>query len=92
MDAALAAEGLTVAGAGTSGGSSIWLRAEGRDTGPLAARLQEKGVLIEPGAPFFATATGALSQGGPATEFYRLAYSSIPVGRIGDGVALVAQG
>jgi GntR family transcriptional regulator/MocR family aminotransferase len=92
MDAAIAAEGLTVAGAGTSGGSSIWLRSEGTDTGALAARLQEKGVLLEPGAPFFATATHALSQGGPANEFYRLAYSSIPVGRITEGVALVARG
>lgn len=92
MDAAIAAEGLTVAGAGTSGGSSIWLRCEGTDTGALAARLQEKGVLLEPGAPFFATATDALSQGGLANEFYRLAYSSIPVGRIAEGVALVARG
>ncbi len=85
MDAAIAANGLTVAGQGTFGGSSVWMKAPaGVDTAALAARLQAQGVLIEPGAPFFA---------GPdvPVEFYRLAYSSIGAERIGEGVRLVAE-
>jgi GntR family transcriptional regulator/MocR family aminotransferase len=55
----------------------------GVDTQDLARRLQAQGVLIEPGHSFFT---------GPAQprNFYRLAYSSIPAGRIEKGVALVA--
>jgi GntR family transcriptional regulator/MocR family aminotransferase len=76
--------GLTVAGQNTSGGSSIWVRTpDGTDTTALALSLRAHGVLIEPGAPFFAAET-------PPTEYLRLAYSSIPDGRIRDGVALIA--
>lgn len=84
IDAAINAEGLTIAGAGTYGGSSVWLRGfDGMDSTVLAQRLRAKGVLIEPGTPFFAGPT-------PPTEFFRIAYSSIPSNRIAAGVALIA--
>jgi GntR family transcriptional regulator/MocR family aminotransferase len=83
LETELARHGLPVAGSGTSGGSSLWMRApEGTDTARLAAGLAAQGVLIEPGHPFFA---------GPDAprHFYRLAYSSIPAARIPEGVALI---
>lgn len=83
MEGAVAATGLTVVGRPAAGGSSLWLRAPGRDMRAAALALREKGVLIEPGAAFFA------DPGGEAAEFYRLAWSSIPVGRIAEGVGLV---
>lgn len=81
MVAALAAQGVGV-GQGGVGGSSFWLRAPGVDTSVLAAGLRGRGVLIEPGAPFFAAEV-------PPVEFYRLAYSSIPAGRIAEGVGML---
>jgi GntR family transcriptional regulator/MocR family aminotransferase len=85
MDTALEAEGLVVAGQGTSGGSSVWMRAPDRmDMERVAAGLRDKGVLIEPGAPFFAAER-------PPIEFFRLAYSSIPAARIAEGVALIGE-
>lgn len=84
LEAELARHGLAVAGSGTSGGSSLWMRAPaGTDTARLAAHLAGQGVLIEPGHPFFA---------GPDAprHFYRLAYSSIPAARIPEGTALIA--
>lgn len=84
LEHAIQHHGLTIAGRGTFGGSSIWMRApDGVDTAKTAQELQAKGVLIEPGAPFFASDD-------PPNQFYRLAYSSIPSARIGDGVALIA--
>ncbi len=85
LERAVAEHGLTIAGRGAYGGSSLWMRApEHVDTEPLALALQARGVLIEPGAPFFA---------GPkrARNFFRLAYSSIPAERIAPGVATIAQ-
>lgn len=85
MNAAIRAEGLTIVGQGSNGGSSVWLRApDGVDTSTLAKTLQADGVLIEPGAPFFAAEN-------PPMEFFRLAYSSIPVARIPEGIALIAK-
>jgi GntR family transcriptional regulator/MocR family aminotransferase len=57
---------------------------DGVNTNFLSERLRLESVLIEPGAAFFA---------GPEkpTCYYRLAYSSIPTGRIRDGIALVAR-
>ncbi len=84
MEAALAQHGLTVAGRGVHGGSSIWMRApDGIDMSRIATDLRGNGVLIEPGAPFFH---------GPQRprNHYRLAYSSIPSDRIGAGIALIA--
>ena len=85
MERALRAHGLTIAGRGAFGGSSFWMQApEGVDPDLLAARLKARDVLIEPGTPFFSTATR------PGPGFYRLAYSSIAADRIGPGVALIA--
>ena len=85
METALAAHGLPVAGRGVFGGSSIWMRAaQGVDTGVLESRLRARGVLIEPGHPFFYGAA-------PPRNYYRLAYSSIPSPRIGEGIAILAE-
>lgn len=85
MDTALSAHGLTIAGQGTYGGSSVWLRAPtGIDTTELAQRLRADHVLVEPGAPFF----GSTPQ---PTEYMRLAYSSIPSARIPEGIRLIAN-
>jgi GntR family transcriptional regulator/MocR family aminotransferase len=84
MEEAIAAHGMTPAPEGGSGGSSIWMAApDGQDTARLAERLRAKGVLIEPGRPFYSDATAR-------TDRYRLAYSSIPEGRIAEGVAIIA--
>jgi GntR family transcriptional regulator/MocR family aminotransferase len=84
LEAELAHHGLPIEGAGKSGGSSLWLRAPAHvDTAQLATRLAAQGVLIEPGRAFF-TAPDA------PRNFYRLAYSSIPVARIPEGVSLLA--
>jgi GntR family transcriptional regulator/MocR family aminotransferase len=83
-EAALAEEGLHVAGRGVFGGSSIWMQApEGVDTETLDRRLREQGVLIEPGRPFF-------HQPDPPRNYYRLAYTSIPAERIPEGIARLA--
>ncbi|OYW51753.1 MAG: GntR family transcriptional regulator, partial [Rhodobacterales bacterium 12-65-15] len=84
MAEAIAAEGLEVAGQGGFGGSSFWMRApEGVDTETLALALRAEGVLIEPGRAFFA--------GGGPGNLYRLAYSSIPLPRVAEGVARIAR-
>lgn len=85
IDDAIAAHRLTVAGKGSFGGSAIWMQAApGVDTAALALRLRDDGVLIEPGAAFFAGNR-------PAGHFFRLAYSSIAANRIAPGIALIAR-
>jgi len=85
MDKAVAEHGLTIAGAGSFGGSALWMRAPDHiDTIELAQRLQAKSVLIEPGHSFFA------GPGAPRNT-YRLAYSSIPSQHIREGIALIAR-
>jgi len=85
MEEALAAHDLTISGRGYFGGSSFWMRApQSVNTDDLARRLQTKGVLIEPGRPFF---TGSRQP----TNYYRLAYSSIPTARIKEGVDIIAK-
>ncbi len=85
MEDSLRNHGLTVAGQGTYGGSSVWLQApSGVDTAVLADKLREESVLVEAGAPFFASDD-------PPSEFFRLAYSSIPSSRIPEGVRLIAN-
>jgi GntR family transcriptional regulator/MocR family aminotransferase len=54
------------------------------DTTQAARRLRDKGVLIEPGQAFFAGDH-------KPSNFYRLAYSSIPSNRIKQGIGLLAQ-
>lgn len=85
MEEALARHGLGVEGRGAYGGSSIWMRAPGHvDSERLDHVLRGRGVLIEPGRPFF-------HGHGRPRNFYRLAYSSIPAERIADGIGLVAD-
>ncbi|SLN58230.1 MocR-like pyridoxine biosynthesis transcription factor PdxR [Ruegeria meonggei] len=85
MDTAIAEHGLTVAGRGVLGGSSMWMSAPDHvDMTRLAHKLQSQSVHIEPGAPFFS---------GPEKpqNFYRLGYSSIAAERIAPGVKLIAD-
>ncbi|MDK3074060.1 PLP-dependent aminotransferase family protein [Sedimentitalea sp. JM2-8] len=85
IETAISEHGLTIAGSGVYGGSSLWMRApDGTDSTALAMDLARDGVLIEPGTPFFS---------GPdrPTQFYRLGYSSIPAARIAPGIARIAQ-
>lgn len=85
MDAAILRHGLEIAGKGAFGGSAFWMRApEGTDTQDLARALEAESVLIEPGAPFFAGARRP-------TNYYRLAYSSIPPERIDEGIARIRR-
>ena len=85
MQAAIDANGLTIAGKGVHGGSSFWMQApDGIDTERLAKALRDKDVLIEPGLSFFRGDR-------PETTYYRLAYSSIPSERIPEGVARIAR-
>ena len=85
LDEAIGTHGLSVAGRGLLGGSSIWMTAPDHvDTTQLARRLQDQSVHIEPGEPFFS---------GPdrPRNFYRLGYSSITPQRIGPGIKLIAD-
>ncbi|WP_322867145.1 PLP-dependent aminotransferase family protein [Aquicoccus sp. G2-2] len=85
MNAAIAEHGLSIAGQGTFGGSSLWMRTpDYADADSLAARVRARGVLIEPGAPFFADP----AQG---NRHYRLGYSSIPAARIAAGISQIAD-
>lgn len=85
IDNAIATQGLTVAGQGTFGGSSVWMKAPTHiDTATLDTALRPKGVLIEPGAAFFDSPA-------PPRNFYRLAYSSIQETRIMPGIKLIAE-
>jgi GntR family transcriptional regulator/MocR family aminotransferase len=83
MEEAIAQAGLTVAGQGGFGGSSFWMRAP-RETEALARSLRAEGVLIEPGRSFFDPAR-------PDPFHYRLGYGSIPVNRIPEGIARIAE-
>lgn len=85
LEASVSLHGLAVAGRGVYGGSSLWMAAPiGTDTRVLAQNLHSSGVLIEPGAPFFAGPERPL-------HYYRLGYSSIPEPRIAKGVEQIAQ-
>ncbi|MFT6675638.1 MAG: GntR family transcriptional regulator/MocR family aminotransferase [Sulfitobacter sp.] len=85
MEDALAAQDLQISGRGAYGGSSFWMRAPDHiNTEDLARRLLAKGVLIEPGRSFFAGDH-------QPSNYYRLAYSSIPTARIEEGVKLIGQ-
>ncbi len=83
--ASLAEAGLAPSDGNTFGGASLWIAAPaGTDTGALAARLKPEGVLIEPGAPFFAAPQ-------PPRHFMRLGFSAIGSDRIPEGVARIAK-
>ena len=84
MAAALKRGGFQLADAASHGGSSFWARAPNDlDARVLAARAMEKGVLIEPGAPFFAARADA--------PYFRVSYSSTSSERIKAGVAALAS-
>lgn len=85
MEEAIRDNGLTVAGQGGFGGSSIWMRAPaGVDTEVLAERLGADGVTIEPGRVFFDPAQAP-------RNFYRLGYSSIAQAKIPEGIARIGR-
>jgi len=85
MRAGIARHGLQIAGASQSGGSALWMRApDGIDTEVLAESLRAEGVLIEPGASFFARGEGP-------NPHYRLGFSSIQEARIEPGLARIAR-
>jgi len=80
MESAIADLGLTIAGRGGFGGSSLWMSGpEGVDMAEVAQDLRAQSVLIEPGHPFFASPEGP-------RNYYRLAYSSIQSTQIHEGL------
>ena len=86
LEEAILAQGLTPANRSLHGGSSLWMQApEAVDMTRLGLSLRAKGVIIEPGAAFFSTATRQ-------HHFYRLGYSSIAAERIPQGIAEIAAG
>ncbi len=85
MESALAEHGLRPADQSEDGGSSFWIRGpEDLDARSLAQRLYPRGVVIEPGHTFFVDDR-------PRTNYFRLAYSSIPSARIPEGIAIIAD-
>ncbi len=69
----------------TKGGSAFWVEVHKMvDTRELCMRLMNKGVVIEPGDSFFLEET-------PPQNYIRLAYSSISVDKIKQGVDLIAR-
>ncbi len=79
----LAEAGIALAKPSAVGGASFWIETPGVHTRQLAERILEAGILIEPGAPFFASER-------PPESFMRLAFSSIPRERIAEGIAKLA--
>ena len=85
MSEALNREGLKIAGKSAFGGTAFWIEGpEGMDADKLARDLREDGVLIESGSPFF------WSDDRPC-RYFRIAYSSIPINRIAEGIELLAK-
>lgn len=85
MDQSLTDHGLHIAGQGVYGGSSFWMKAaDSVNTAVAARRLQAKGVLIEPGRPFF-------NPEDAPDNYFRLAYSSIPSTKIPEGIRIIAS-
>ena len=81
---ALLAAGFHIASPRDAGGSSLWVAApDGLDSDTLAARARDRGVLIEPGAVFFADLA--------PTPYFRMAISSIASDRIAEGVRRLAD-
>ena len=69
----------------TLGGSALWVQGpQGLDTAALAARLLARGVVIEPGAVFYAQAP-------EVCHSMRIGYSSIAADQIEPGVRLIAS-
>ena len=84
-EVAIQSNGLKIAGASSFGGSSFWMEAPpGIQSAALAERLRQRQVLIEPAAAFF-------GDGRDPGAHYRLAYSSISVADIPEGIRRVAE-
>ncbi|AAV96787.1 PLP-dependent aminotransferase family protein [Ruegeria pomeroyi] len=84
IERAIAQHGLTIAGRGVYGGSSLWMQAPaGVDSEALAMALRGESVHIEPGTAFFSGADRP-------RNYYRLGYSSIPTSRIAPGIERIA--
>ncbi len=84
MEEALDNAGLSDARAPKFGGASFWIETPiGIDTTELAARLANRSVLIEPGAPFFAHRE--------VSHHMRLGYSSIPSEKIAAGIEIIRE-
>ncbi len=85
MDRAIRTQGLEIAGAAQFGGSSYWMATPpGVNIDEKVEALRKRGVLIEPGMPFFENAEDGRG-------YFRLAYSSIPASRINDGIRTLAE-
>ena len=85
MESAILKHELQIAGQGAYGGSSFWMRApNGTDTQDLAEKLRSSSTFIEPGQSFF-------SGEHKPTDYYRIAYSSIPASLIEQGIANIAD-
>lgn len=75
---------IEIAGPLSHGGSSLWIKGpDGLNSEKLSQVLQNQGVLIEPGHPFFETPE-------ERCRYFRMAYSSITVKNIPEGVARLA--
>ncbi len=82
---ALARHGLSPTQGNLFGGATLWLEGpEDLRATPLAEALKTRGVLIEPGRPFFAEA-------GASDRWIRLGFAAIPDDRIAEGVRLIAE-
>nr|WP_291335704.1 PLP-dependent aminotransferase family protein [Defluviimonas sp.] len=82
---ALGPTDIHVVGAARHGGSSLWVAGpEHIDSRDLATHLAPRGVLIEPGHPFF-------SNPAEVCNLFRLGYSSIAEAQIGKGVQIMQE-
>jgi GntR family transcriptional regulator/MocR family aminotransferase len=85
LRAALARHAPCLETVAAQGGSAVWVStSKGTDTNALAARLYQLGVVVEPGAVFFAGAR-------QPRHHLRIGYSSIPAERIDAGVRVIAR-
>lgn len=85
MESAISKHGLSIAGRGAYGGSSLWMQAPiGTDTTQLAEKLRHQSVHIEPGESFFYGTERA-------KHYYRLGYSSIQTSQIEPGIKHIAR-
>ncbi|AUM75810.1 MocR-like pyridoxine biosynthesis transcription factor PdxR [Paracoccus jeotgali] len=85
LEDAVAETRLEIAGAASSGGSSVWLKGkDGSDSTKLAAELRNHSVLIEPGAVFFEMPP-------EPCPYFRLGYGSITEAKITAGLRIISR-
>lgn len=85
MSSALQSHGLVDASASKFGGTSFWIRGpENLDSDLMADRLMQKGVLVDTGTTFF-------SRQDAPRNYFRIAYSSVSVSKIDEGVERIAE-